>query len=444
MIIRNLTGTLMLTAAMALYTHQAWADTVIPDDLIVQGSECVGLDCVNNEPFGFDTIRLKENNTRILFMDTSVSPFPTMDWWLTANDSTSGGRNAFIISDEALHQILTLTGGAPTNSVYVASTGRVGFRTSTPVLDLHVNTGDTPAIRLEQNSGGGFGAQTWDIGANEANFFIRDVTNSSRLSFRIRPGAPTSSLDISADGDIGMGDASPDSKLDLLGGDATLRLSNTDKSTTSKFGVVAVNHYTTTEEAVTGMFMDSNSTFQAVRLGGGSNAYNAATHILFYTGATTTTLSGIERMRIDNNGDVTIAGASIAAGNQIQVGTDASNGNGAALTNAGIWADGSSRVNKINIASLDSGRAVAALKDLQPVTYKGKQDSAETYVGFIAEDVPDLVAMNGRKGIAAIEVSAVLTKVVQEQQGTIEAQQASIAKLQARLARLEQKLASKN
>jgi len=35
------------------------ADQVIPDDLIVQGSNCVGLDCVDNESFGFDTLRLK-------------------------------------------------------------------------------------------------------------------------------------------------------------------------------------------------------------------------------------------------------------------------------------------------------------------------------------------------------------------------------------------------
>ncbi len=34
-------------------------DDVIPDDLIVQGSACVGLDCVNGEVFGFDTIRFK-------------------------------------------------------------------------------------------------------------------------------------------------------------------------------------------------------------------------------------------------------------------------------------------------------------------------------------------------------------------------------------------------
>ena len=56
-------------------------DVVTPDDIIVQGSACIGLDCVNNESFGFDTIRLKENNTRIKFDDTSTSTgFPANDW----------------------------------------------------------------------------------------------------------------------------------------------------------------------------------------------------------------------------------------------------------------------------------------------------------------------------------------------------------------------------
>ncbi len=40
-------------------------DQVILDDLIVDGSLFVGFDCFNGESFGFDTIRLKENNTRI-------------------------------------------------------------------------------------------------------------------------------------------------------------------------------------------------------------------------------------------------------------------------------------------------------------------------------------------------------------------------------------------
>jgi Chaperone of endosialidase len=212
-------------------------DQVIPDDLIVQGSLCVGLDCVNNESFGFDTIRLKENNTRIKFDDTSTSAgFPANDWQITANDSASGGSSKFSIEDISGSKVpFTITAGAATNSVFVDSTGRLGLRTSTPVLDIHANTSNTPAIRLEQNNSGGFTAQTWDIGANEANFFVRDVTGGSKLSLRIRPGAPTSSVDIASDGKVGIGTASPNDELHVSSSAAStfapeVRISNTNQS----------------------------------------------------------------------------------------------------------------------------------------------------------------------------------------------------------------------
>jgi hypothetical protein len=197
----------------------AFRDQVIPDDLIVQGSACVGLDCVDGESFGFDTIRMKENNTRIKFEDTSTSSgFASNDWMLTANDSTAGGANKFSIEDVTGAKIpFTVTAGAPTNSVFVSSAGLLGLRTGAPVLDLHANNGDTPAFRMEQNTSGGFTAQVWDIGANEANFFVRDVTGGSRLPFRVRPGAPTSSIDISASGNVGLGTTSPLAKLHVTG-----------------------------------------------------------------------------------------------------------------------------------------------------------------------------------------------------------------------------------
>jgi Chaperone of endosialidase len=212
--------TLLSTCAVALVLGTAFmgrvaADDVIPDDLIVQGSACVGLDCVNNESFGFDTIRMKENNTRLKFNDTSTSPgFPANNWTITANDSNSGGAN-YLAFDDVTHskQPFRVTANAPTASLFVDSTGRIGLRTSTPALDVHIATGNTPAHRLEQNTSGGFTAQTWDIAGNEANFFVRDVTSGSRLPFRIRPGAPTSSIDISASGNVGIGTASPASKL---------------------------------------------------------------------------------------------------------------------------------------------------------------------------------------------------------------------------------------
>jgi Chaperone of endosialidase len=195
----------------------AMPDVVTADDAIIQGSLCVGLDCVNNESFGFDTIRLKENNTRIKFEDTSVGTFPSTDWQLTANDSASGGANKFSIEDITGSKVpFTITAGAATNSIFVSSNSKVGFRTSTPVLDLHVNTTDTPAARFEQNNSGGFTAQTWDVAGNEANFFVRDVTGGSRLPFRIRPGAPTSSIDINSSGQVGIGTASPSTKLEVV------------------------------------------------------------------------------------------------------------------------------------------------------------------------------------------------------------------------------------
>lgn len=86
----------LLALAGVLVSGPARSDQVINDDLIVDGSLCVGFDCVNGESFGFDTIRLKENNLRIKFEDTSsTASFPTTDWQITINDSTNGGRSYF-------------------------------------------------------------------------------------------------------------------------------------------------------------------------------------------------------------------------------------------------------------------------------------------------------------------------------------------------------------
>jgi hypothetical protein len=177
---------------------------------------CIGPDCTTAEVL-VDTLKLKETSTRLLFEDTSTtSGFASADWRLTANDSFSGGANRFSVEDAtAATTPFTISGGAPNHSLFMVSSGRIGLRTATPLQDVHLNTANTPAIRLEQNPSGGFTAQTWDVGGNEANFFIRDVTASSRLPFRIRPGAPTSSIDIGATGNVGLGTASPDAKLDV-------------------------------------------------------------------------------------------------------------------------------------------------------------------------------------------------------------------------------------
>ena len=207
-----------LLSASAMITP-VQADIQHLDDTIISFSLCVGNDCVNGENFGFDTVRLKENNLRIHFDDTSNSAsFPSNDWRITINDTSNGGASYFSIEDAtAGRRPFTVEAGAGANSLYVENDGDVGLGTSNPVVELHIVDGDSPTIRLEQNGSSGFTPQTYDIASNEANFFIRDVTNASNLFFRSKPGAPENSLFINSNGNIGLGTDSPDSALHIKG-----------------------------------------------------------------------------------------------------------------------------------------------------------------------------------------------------------------------------------
>jgi hypothetical protein len=176
------------------------------------------MDCVNGESFGFDTIRLKENNLRIKADDTSTSAsFPKNDWQITFNETANGGLEKFSIDDITGGRTpFTIEAGAPSNSLYVDDGGRIGLGTNTPVVELHVKDGDSPTLRLEQDGSSGFTPQTWDLAGNETNFFVRDVTNGSKLPLKIKPNAPTSSIFVEGStGNIGLGTESPDAALEV-------------------------------------------------------------------------------------------------------------------------------------------------------------------------------------------------------------------------------------
>ncbi len=267
--------TALIAATSMTLTMAAHADFVINDDLIVDGSACIGFDCVNGESFSFDTIRLKENNLRIKFDDTSVAAsFPRTDWQLTANDSANGGASKFSIDDISGNRTpFTIEANARSHSLYVDDGGRIGIRTSTPSTEIHVIDGDTPTLRLQQDGSSGFAPQTWDVAGNETNFFIRDVTNGSQLPFRIQPGAPTSSIFIDLDGNVGLGTTSPDDDLEVerssgavamrltTGGDnwrfnhnannSEMRISY-NGATPAQFGLTTAGNLTITGDLITG------------------------------------------------------------------------------------------------------------------------------------------------------------------------------------------------
>ena len=394
---KALLSTCAVTLAATLFASgKATADQVFPDDVIVQGSLCVGFDCVNNESFGFDTIRMKENNTRLNFTDTSTSPgFPANDWTITANDSNSGGANYLAFDDVTnSKQPFRVTANAPTASVFVANTGKVGFRTSTPVLDLHVTTSDTPAHRFEQTNAGGFTAQTWDVAGNEANFFVRDVTGGSRLPLRIRPGAPTSSLDINSIGDVGVGTASPGFKLALSGAAAngTLKV--------SLLNTTAARNWTLNSNS-DGKFFIGDETAAANRL-----VIDTAGNI----GMGTTTPS----TQLHTTGGVRFAGVA-NCGSGIQ-----SDGSGTLSCLA------SSRQFKDIAGDLPANVALANVMALRPQTgsFKTTPDVPEHWL--IAEEVatvdPALVGLNDGKPyvVKTQNIVADLVAVVQQQQRQID------------------------
>ncbi|MDP7740346.1 MAG: tail fiber domain-containing protein [Lentisphaeria bacterium] len=99
------------------------------------------------------------------------------------------------------------------------------------------------------------------------------------------------------------------------------------------------------------------------------------------------------------------------------------------VTSGGVWTNASSRDMKENIAELSTEEAVEALTALTPVKYNYKKEQDEEYVGFIAEDVPALVATNNRKNLSPMDVVGVLTKVVQEQQLQMEAMKVELEEL---------------
>lgn len=379
----------------------AWADQLILDDLVVNGSACVGTDCVNGEPFGFDTLKLKENNLRIKFEDTSNSGgFPSNDWQITANDSASGGANKFSIEDvDGGRTPFTIRAGAPNNALYVTSSGRVGFGTATPVLELHTKDGDSPALRLEQDGSRGFTPQTWDVGGNEANFFIRDATGGSQRPFRIRPGAPENSIYIASDGDVGMGNNSPAASLHVMRGGASILVEDTTELPGDRK-----------------LFELRNEGTTRFRINPG-------------TGPAWDFLGTIDDFVITQlNG----------AGNEFQI--NGSNGN---LTIRGLLVEMSDVNSKENITPVNGEVVLAKLEGLPIATWTRKGDKSGTrHVGPMAQDFHKRFGLGSdERYIATLDMAGVALAGIKELQERAMAKDAKIAALEAAQAAKDKKIA---
>ena len=136
--------------------------------------------------------------------------------------------------------------------------------------------------------------------------------------------------------------------------------------------------------------------------------------------------ANVDRLMIDNQGFVGVHLDGVLGPGFNPAHPIHSQTSGAHLTAGGIWTDASSRDLKEEIAPLEAAAALAALARLEPVSFRYKLEPEDPHVGFISEEVPELVATPDRKTLAPMDIVAVLTKVVQEQQAMIEEQRSSL------------------
>ncbi len=139
------------------------------------------------------------------------------------------------------------------------------------------------------------------------------------------------------------------------------------------------------------------------------------TGYIMHNRASTLTIGAgsVDRVTIDRDGNVGIG--------QERPTHPLEMASGAHVTPGGVWTNSSSIENKENVESLMPEEALAALAALEPVLFNYKTDRVDRHVGFIAEEVPELVASPDRKGLSSMDIVAVLTRVVQLQQQRIEA-----------------------
>ena len=383
-------------------------DQVIADDLIVDGSACVGFDCVNGESFGFDTIRLKENNLRIRFVDTSNSAsFPTVDWQITINDSSNGGASYFGIEDMHNSRFpFRVEANARTDAFVVDTTGNIGIGTRSPVLDLHVKTGDTPSLRFEQDGSSGFTAQTWDLAGNEANFFIRDATNGSTLPFRIEPGTASNTLYLDNKEFVGFNNTSPTHQIHAKG---TSSLNNEANETAIKV------ENTSATSARRYLLQLENFGHTGMRLYDSDRAagwiiVNQATDLRFRADASTSW-----PFILDADGNLTIAGDLTADGT--------------------LYASDASR--KSGFTAVDPASVLAGVRSLTIGTWTWVDGDGTLHMGPTAQEFAAAFGLGGTDtAIDAADVNGVTLAAIQALAAENDDLRARVAALEALVAAL--------
>lgn len=400
-------------------------------------------------PAKADNLTASSSNPLILFDDTtdaSGTDNNTHDWVIQATDA-AGSATFEIIDDiedsggwdfETVFEIQhadVANGGDTKNSIVIDKTGNIsmvdskffmsrvsgklGLGTITPEAGIHAKySGKNGLIRMEDTNN-----STWDFGqvvvgggsASDGDFVISIANNGNG-------GTTGNQLTIKDEnGMVGLGTADPVAKLDVRG-DIGATFNGSSGSSLNELFKMSVNNSNASKLSDTGFVMENarEGFSWAFRTLEGTEGFAASKQG-----------TGEKEFELRNT-------TNVAANVSLHLANGASNVNGQ-------WLQASSRSYKKNIHDLSGEDAMKALRGLTSVQYQFKRDASnEKMVGFIAEDIPELLAVKGRKNVDPLKIVAVLTKAIQVQDKAlletnkrIKGKDSKIATMEAKINQLE-------
>ncbi|MFZ7092562.1 hypothetical protein [Primorskyibacter sp. 2E233] len=203
------------------------AQNLINQNTTILSNLCVGSACASTEtyaePVQESIVRISNNRVRIEMVDGSNpnGDFPTNDWSIFTNDPDQFGQSYFAVSDDETGRIpFRIDAGAPTNSLFVSDTGRLGLGTSTPTTTLHIEDGSLAAMRLHRNPMRGFPDADWRLDVGGTGLFFTDLAQGTAVMV-LENGAPPSALRVRQNGNVGLGFSAPTAALHVRRVDGT-------------------------------------------------------------------------------------------------------------------------------------------------------------------------------------------------------------------------------